>query len=133
MAIGTAPPTGRSASSPRKPHNVFIDPATNLTVSGPTTAVTVNSLTIGGGTGAAKLVLSSPGQLTATNGVTVDSGATLELAGSVSALATSPNRVNVTNNSQQASGGMLLVSGTHQQVGAIDGTGDTVVNAGERS
>ena len=40
------------------------------------------------------------------------------------------NRVNITNNSQQTSGGMLLVSGTNQQVGAIDGTGDTVVNDG---
>jgi hypothetical protein len=36
----------------------------------------------------------------------------------------------VTNNGTQASGGSLLVSGTNQQVGAIDGTGDTVVNAG---
>jgi hypothetical protein len=115
---------------PGKPHNVFIDPATSITITGPTTSVTVNSLTIGGGTGAAKLVLSSPGQLTATNGVTVDSGATLQLAGSASALATTPNRVNITNNSQQASGAMLLVSGMHQQVGALDGTGDTVVNAG---
>ena len=35
----------------------------------------------------------------------------------------------MTNNSTQASGGSLLVSGTNQQVGAIDGTGDTVVNA----
>jgi autotransporter-associated beta strand protein len=62
--------------------------------------------------------------------VTVASGATLELAGFVSALTSGANRVNITNNSQQTSGGMLLVSGINQQVGAIDGTGDTLVNDG---
>jgi hypothetical protein len=64
---------------------------------------------------------------------TVMSGATLELAGNVSDLS-SPSpasaRVNVINNSKQISGGSLLVSGTNQQVGAVAGTGDTVVNAG---
>jgi hypothetical protein len=64
---------------------------------------------------------------------TVMSGATLELAGNVSDLS-SPSpasaRVNVINNSKQTSGGSLLVSGTNQQVGAVTGTGDTVVNAG---
>jgi hypothetical protein len=58
---------------------------------------------------------------------TVSSGATLELAGSVSALSSGANRVNTTNNS---SAGGILVSGTHQQVGAIDGSGTTQVNAG---
>ena len=62
--------------------------------------------------------------------VTVASGASLELAGAVSALSAGSNRVNIVNNSQMVSGGMLLVSGTHQQVGGIDGTGDTVVNDG---
>jgi autotransporter-associated beta strand protein len=62
---------------------------------------------------------------------TVASGATLELAGSVSALGVSGgNRVSIINNSQQSSGGMLLVSGTNQHVGGIDGTGDTVINDG---
>jgi fibronectin-binding autotransporter adhesin len=64
---------------------------------------------------------------------TVSSTATLELAGTVSALsstASAASRVNVTNNSTQSSGGSLLVSGTNQQVGAISGTGDTVVVAG---
>ncbi|HEV2971346.1 MAG TPA: autotransporter-associated beta strand repeat-containing protein [Pirellulales bacterium] len=59
---------------------------------------------------------------------TVNNGATLELAGSVSALSNGPNRVNVTNNSTAAAG--ILVSGTHQQVGNIDGSGVTQVNAG---
>jgi hypothetical protein len=57
----------------------------------------------------------------------VSSGATLELAGSVSALANGPNRVNITNNSNAPG---ILVSGTHQQVGNIDGSGTTQVNAG---
>jgi fibronectin-binding autotransporter adhesin len=57
----------------------------------------------------------------------VASGATLELAGSVSALSSGSNRVNV-NNGSSAPG--LLVSGTHQQVGNIDGSGTTQVNAG---
>ena len=59
---------------------------------------------------------------------TVASGATLELAGSVSALGTAGgNRVHIVNNST-ASG--LVVSGTNQVVGAIDGSGNTQVNAG---
>jgi fibronectin-binding autotransporter adhesin len=57
----------------------------------------------------------------------VSSGATLELAGSVSALANGANRVNITNNSNAPG---VLVTGTHQQVGAIDGSGTTQVNAG---
>ena len=58
---------------------------------------------------------------------TVSSGATLELAGSVSALSSGANRVNITNNSTAPG---VLVSGTNQQVGAIDGSGTTQVNAG---
>ena len=57
----------------------------------------------------------------------VSSGATLELAGSVSALAKGANRVNITDNSTAPG---ILVSGTHQQVGNIDGSGTTQVNAG---
>jgi hypothetical protein len=59
----------------------------------------------------------------------VDSGATLELGGSVAALATASNRVNVVNNSQ-ATGGGLVISGTNQQVGTIDGTSDVAASAG---
>ncbi|HEV2968368.1 MAG TPA: autotransporter-associated beta strand repeat-containing protein [Pirellulales bacterium] len=53
---------------------------------------------------------------------------TLELAGSVSALSSGANRVNIINTSIAAAG--LLVSGTHQQVGNIDGSGITQVNGG---
>jgi hypothetical protein len=58
---------------------------------------------------------------------TVAAGATLELAGSISALAVGANRVNI-NNGSAASG--LLISGTHQQVGNIDGAGTTQITAG---
>ena len=58
---------------------------------------------------------------------TVNAGATLELAGSVSALSSGANRTNITNNSDAPG---VLVSGTNQQVGNIDGSGTTQVNAG---
>ncbi|HEV2970839.1 MAG TPA: autotransporter-associated beta strand repeat-containing protein [Pirellulales bacterium] len=58
---------------------------------------------------------------------TVTGSATLELAGSVSALSSGTHRVNIINISTAPG---LLVSGTHQQVGGIDGSGSTVVNAG---
>ncbi len=59
---------------------------------------------------------------------TITNTAVLELAGSVSALSSPGHRVNVINDSTAAAG--LLVSGTNQQVGNIDGTGTTVVNTG---
>jgi autotransporter-associated beta strand protein len=70
------------------------------------------------------------GAATIGTGVTamVDDGATLELEGSVSALSNGPNCVNITNNSSAAAG--ILVSGTHQVVSNIDGSGTTQVNAG---
>jgi autotransporter-associated beta strand protein len=59
---------------------------------------------------------------------TINNSATLELASSVSALSSSAGRVNITNNSSAAAG--ILVSGTHQVVGNINGSGVTQVNAG---
>ncbi len=69
------------------------------------------------------------GAASVASGVTasVAAGATLELAGTVSALSSGPNRVNIANNSSSAG---IVVSGTHQQVGNIDGNGTTQVNAG---
>ena len=52
----------------------------------------------------------------------------MELAGSVSALGNESGRVNIADNSAAAAG--VLVSGTHQVVGAIDGSGTTQVNSG---
>ena len=70
------------------------------------------------------------GAATVGAGVTavVSSSATLELAGSVSALSSGANRVSITNNSTAAAG--ILVSGTNQVVGDINGSGTTQVNAG---
>ncbi|HKD37047.1 MAG TPA: hypothetical protein VKB78_09610, partial [Pirellulales bacterium] len=61
---------------------------------------------------------------------TIAAGATLELAGTVSALASAAapaQRVNIINNSTTSG---LLVSGTNQQVGAITGSGTTTIAAG---
>jgi fibronectin-binding autotransporter adhesin len=59
---------------------------------------------------------------------TVASGATLELAGAISALGSAGgNRVHVINNSSAPG---LLVTGTHQVVGNVDGNGTTQINAG---
>jgi hypothetical protein len=58
---------------------------------------------------------------------TISSGATIELAGTVSALANGLNRASIVNNSGAPG---LLVSGIHQQVGNFDGSGNTQVLAG---
>ncbi len=60
--------------------------------------------------------------------VTVSPGATLELAGTISALGSAGgNGAHIINDSI-AQG--LVVSGSHQVVGAIDGSGSTMINAG---
>lgn len=63
---------------------------------------------------------------------TVSPGATLQLAGSVSALSDSVggNVVNISNNATTASAGGFNVTGTNQTVGTVTGTGDTVVGDG---
>ena len=60
---------------------------------------------------------------------TISSGATLELAGSVSALSSSSNHVKILNDSAASQGG-LLVSGQDQRVGSNTGSGTTVVTDG---
>ncbi len=66
-------------------------------------------------------------------GVSVSDGATLELAGSVSALGVANGGpsgvVNVVNNSRTALTGGVHVTGTNQQAGTITGTGDVVVES----
>jgi hypothetical protein len=57
--------------------------------------------------------------------ITVNPGATLELAGDKSALASGNVRANVINNSSTS----LLVTGTNQIIGNLDGSGATVVSA----
>jgi len=61
------------------------------------------------------------------NTIAVSGGATLELAGSKSALSDGTRSVNITNNSDSLG---VNVTGTNQVVGGIDGTGATVVQAG---
>ena len=150
--IGTLEYTGGTASStmtftlPASNGAIQIDNAsTNLTLTGTigvsgefikagigTLTLTANptlnansTLLINGG----KLRFANSGATTIGAGVTamVASGATLELAGSASALSAGPNRVNITNNSTAPG---VLVTGTNQQVGFIDGSGTTQVNAG---
>jgi autotransporter-associated beta strand protein len=106
-----------------------IDGASNLTGGAPGTSILVNAGTL--------RFKNTVGAATIGAGVsvTVASAATLELAGSVSDLssATTPlTRAHVINNGKQASGGSLQVTGTNQQVGGIDGIGDTIVNAGAK-
>ncbi len=67
--------------------------------------------------------------------VTVAAGASLELAGSVSALGVTNGTLtgvaNIVNNSQAAGGG-LHVAGTGQQAGTITGTGNMTVDSGAK-
>jgi autotransporter-associated beta strand protein len=97
-----------------------------LILTGDPTWNTKSSLHVNGGTLRFNVV---SGTATIGTGVTatVSSGATLELAGTVPALANGANRVNITNNSNALG---VLVSGSHQQIGGIDGSGTTLVNAG---
>jgi T5SS/PEP-CTERM-associated repeat protein len=106
--------------------------------SGTFTKVGVGTLNIGGLTLGNNSVLRAQGGTLRLNvgsastvgtGVTatISAGATLELAGSASALSAGANRVNIISNSTSPG---LLVSGTHQQVGGIDGPGTAQINAG---
>ena len=83
-----------------------------------------SALAVSGGT----LRLNYSGSPTIGSGITatVSGAATLELAGGTSQLSQS---VNIVNNSSAASG-LLDSSSTNQNVGAVTGTGNTVVNSG---
>ncbi|HKD36445.1 MAG TPA: autotransporter-associated beta strand repeat-containing protein, partial [Pirellulales bacterium] len=59
---------------------------------------------------------------------TITNTGVLELAGSVSALSSSSARTNIVNNATIPGG--LLISGIHQQVGNINGSGTTQVDGG---
>ena len=60
--------------------------------------------------------------------LSIGNDAVLELAGSVSALSSGQHGVEVLNDSTATAG--ILVSGTNQRVGGIDGSGIVQVNAG---
>jgi autotransporter-associated beta strand protein len=99
-----------------------------LELDGAPTFAAGSSISISGGT--LRFNVSS-GAATVGAGVTatVSGGATLELAGTISALSQpSGGRVNVVNNSTALAG--LHVTGPNQQVGGVDGAGTTQVEAG---
>jgi autotransporter-associated beta strand protein len=89
-----------------------------------------SSVNVSGGTLRLNVTPESGGSASVGTGVTatITNQATLELAGSVSALASGAHRVRIINNSSAAAG--VLVTGTNQIVGNIDGAGTTQVNAG---
>jgi autotransporter-associated beta strand protein len=89
-----------------------------------------SSVNVAGGTLRLNVTSQSSGSGSVGTGVTatITNQATLELAGSASALASGVHRVQIINNSTGAAG--VLVTGTNQIVGNIDGSGTTQVNAG---
>jgi autotransporter-associated beta strand protein len=122
--------------------NVAINIANNGTARGTLTLTGASNLaagvTINHNSGTLQFNNTS-GPATVGAGVTINvaSASSMILAGTVSDLsgnglnaATPANRAHVVNSSTQAGGGGLVATGTNQQVGAIDGVGDTVVNAG---
>ena len=102
--------------------------AGTLNLTGPNNNYT-GGTTVSGGTlrliNAAGTALIGPGVT-----VMVTNDATLELAGAVSSLSggTAAHSANISNNSTAAAG--VHVTGTHQKVGNIDGTGATQVDSG---
>jgi autotransporter-associated beta strand protein len=101
--------------------------SSSLELNGAPTLNANSGLLINGGT--LRFNIFVGGAPTIGKGVTaaVSSAATLELAGSVSALSSGANSANIANNSDAPG---VLVSGTNQHVGGIDGGGTTQVNAG---
>ncbi len=89
-----------------------------------------SNINVAGGTLRFDLTPASSGAVAIGSGVTatISNSAVLELAGTVAALSTVGSRVHIVNNGSTPAG--LLVSGTNQQVGKIDGSGATQVNAG---
>jgi autotransporter-associated beta strand protein len=88
-----------------------------------------STIQVSGGTLTFNLTSGTPTVGTGVTAMVTSSGGTLQLAGTVSALASPSYQVNVQNDSTAGSGG-LYVTGTNQQVGAITGAGSTVVVAG---
>jgi hypothetical protein len=98
-----------------------------LEIDAPATLGPNSALVVNGGT--LRFNVASTGAVGAGVTATIGAGGTLELAGSASALSVGANRVNVMNSSRVLSGA-LLVTGTNQQVGNIDGSGNVNVSAG---
>ncbi len=103
---------------------------TTLTLNGGNTGANTLSGVLADGTAGSKLALSVGGTgvwvlsgatSTYTGGTTIGTGATLELAGPVSALS---QAMNVANS------GSLVIAGANQTVGTVSGTGSVAVNSG---
>jgi hypothetical protein len=80
-----APSNWTLSLQPGKPHDVRIDPAASMTVFGPAGSATINSLSIGGGTGAVTLDLQQGGTIAATAGVAVQQTGVLTGDGTIHA------------------------------------------------
>jgi len=103
---------------PARPHDLYIDPSADVRVTLAAADRTVNSLTLGGGLGAAALDLAG-GRLTAGDGVTIKPGAALSGSGIISG---------DIRNQGNLSGTGLSVVGALDNAGVVDGS---VVVSGE--
>ncbi len=117
LAAGNSPATGAVLAKSGEGTEILAAPPqfgahSALAVDGGTLRINVSSDSFSVGSGVS---------------ATVSDSGTLELAGAVSALAAGSSRVNIINGSDAPG---LLVSGNNQQVGGIDGTGTTQINAG---
>jgi fibronectin-binding autotransporter adhesin len=98
-----------------------------LAINGSSSLATGSGLAVTGG----RMRINATGSSVVVGGVTasVASGAMLELDGTTSALASGANRVNIVNSGNLNVGNTLVTPTTVQQVGGIDGTGTTTVQA----
>ena len=101
--------------------------SSSLEINGAPTLNASSMLQVNGGTLRFNVFIGGAATIGAGVTASISTGATLELAGSISALSSGADRVSIGNNSNSPG---VLVSGTHQQVGTIDGGGTTQVNAG---
>ena len=109
--------------NPGQPYDVFIDPAASVTVFGPATNQTVDSLGLGGGTGLATLQLQAGAVLTAANGVTIASTGILTGDGTIAGNIMNQGKIVASN---------VTVQSTLTNQGVIEGSGRlhaNIVNA----
>lgn len=109
-------------------HNVFIDPATDISVTGPTTDRTVRSLTVGGGTGVATLNLNSGVVLTATYGVSIKSTGKVTGEGSIAGNVVNNGLIQVGVGSQMNFLDDLLQNGVMHVGSDLNGQGTAVIH-----
>jgi len=114
------------AQAPGEVHDVFIDPTSNITVTGSSSARTVKHLQIGGGTGIGTLSLNG-GNLTALNGVDIAPTGVLTGTGVITGTVTNQGEVQARN--VTISGGNLINQGLIRgQTSGLNRINATVVN-----